>query len=107
MEKDVGSDEVELLDAEEARKYRRLSATINFMALDRPDLQFAASVLGRDMSRPTGRSMAKLKKVGRYLVKHPKVVYKYPHVDAASVSEAVHATGMAIPAGVPQNFGAI
>ena len=46
----------ELLDNVEARRYRRLAATINYLPADRPDVQFTASVLGRTMSKPTERS---------------------------------------------------
>ena len=63
------------LDKSMAKAYRRVSATVNYLALDRPDLQFAAGVLGRTASRPTARSWANLKKVGRYLVSHPRLKF--------------------------------
>ena len=69
------------LDAAGVAKYRRLAATVNYLAMDRPDLQFAASVLGRSMSRPTENSMAALKRAARYLLKHPSVRYIYQSVD--------------------------
>ena len=65
------------LDPQEAKKYRSLAATVNFLALDRPDLQFTAGVLGRTMAKPTTRSWANLKKTGRYLLEHPRLVFKY------------------------------
>ena len=61
----------------QSKKYRRLAMVINYLALDRPDLQFAAGVLGRTAAKPTERSWANLKRAGRYLVKHPKVVFLY------------------------------
>jgi hypothetical protein len=66
------------LSGQQAKVYRSLAATVNFLALDRPDIQFPAGVLGRTMARPSTRSWANLKKVGRYLRAHPRVVYKYP-----------------------------
>ena len=39
-------------ETDEGRLYRKLAATVNYLALDRPDLQFAANVLGRTMARP-------------------------------------------------------
>ena len=56
------------------------------MALDRLDLQFAASVLGRYMSRPTMKAQVRLKKVARYLLEKPTVEYDYPrgHVPEAA-----------------------
>ncbi len=53
------------LDQQQAKEYRNLAATVNFLALDRPDLQFTAGVLGRTMARPTTRIWTNLKKVGR------------------------------------------
>ena len=35
------------LDHSEASKYRRLAAAVNYVSMDRPDVQIAASVLGR------------------------------------------------------------
>ena len=52
---DAVKDEDEELDHETARWYQRLAATINFISMCRPDLQFIASVLGRTMARPTAR----------------------------------------------------
>ena len=34
------------LDEYEAKQYRRIASTVNYLALDRPDLQFTAGVLG-------------------------------------------------------------
>ena len=45
-----GGEDDEELDAHEARRYRRMAATINYLASDRPDLQFTASTLGRTMA---------------------------------------------------------
>lgn len=86
---DAREDETTALDDEHARRYRRLAATVDFMAQDRPDLQLPASILGRSMSRPTEGSWARLKKVGRYLVKHPSVVWEYKDVLADEVQEIV------------------
>ena len=65
------------LHPEKAMKYRRIAATVNYLALDRVDLQFAAGVLGRTAARPTERSWANLKKVARYLISVPTVLYRY------------------------------
>ena len=63
-EYDAMEDDVEL-DEGLAKEYRRLAATVNYLALDRPDLQFTAGVLGRTAARPTERSWNNLQKVGR------------------------------------------
>jgi hypothetical protein len=75
---DTVEDESDELGPGPAKKYRSIAAVVNYMSLDRPDLQFAASVLGRSMSRPTVAAEARLKRVARYLVSHPRVVYHYP-----------------------------
>ena len=60
----------EELGAEERWRFRRIAALANYVALDRPDLQTSVSCLCSDMVRPTQRSWARLKRVGRYLLKH-------------------------------------
>ena len=72
--------EDELLPPGEAREYRRVAAMAACAALDRPDLQFATGVLGRTASRPTTRSDRNLKRVARFLLAHPRVVFRYPRV---------------------------
>ena len=39
--------EGDVLDHSEASKYRHLAATVTYLSMDRSDVQFAASVLGR------------------------------------------------------------
>ena len=78
-----------MLDNVEAKRYRRLAATINYLAMDRPDLQFTASVLGRTMARPTERSWANLKRAARYLKAHLAVVLEYPDAELIDVKMAV------------------
>ena len=60
------------------RQYRSIAASINFMAQDQPDLQYACKEACRDMSAPTAASWLKLKKIARYLVGRKKVVWRYP-----------------------------
>ena len=86
---DVEEDESDELDIQQAKLCRSLAATVNYMAADRPDLQFAARVLGRSMSRPTEKSWAKLKRVGRYLVIHPTVIYEFGAEDVEDIQEVV------------------
>jgi hypothetical protein len=78
------------LGGQQAHAYRRIAALVNYLALDRIDLQFSAGVLGRTASRPTERSWTNLKRVARYLVKHPRVVYKFYY---CGVEEALTLVG--------------
>ena len=57
--------------------------------MDRLDVQCAASFLGRAMSRPTVQSMAALKRVARYFLKHPSMQFEYwlTPISEASVLE--------------------
>ena len=77
-EHDESLDRDEPLGDGDAKRYRGLAATINYLASDRPDLQFTASVLGRTMARPTQQSWANLKRAARYLKRHSRVVFEYP-----------------------------
>ena len=62
----------------EDKVYRGIVATINYLATDQPDLQFASKEACRDMSAPDGRSWGKLKRIGRYLLGRQQVVWQYP-----------------------------
>ena len=63
------------------RAYRSIVATINFMAADMPDIQFACKEACRDMSAPTEYSWRKIKRIGRYLLGRERVVWAYPWKD--------------------------
>ena len=58
---------------------------MNYLALDRVDLQFAAGVLGRTAANPTARSWSGLKRVAGYFVSHPRIVYRF---DECEVGDA-------------------
>ena len=60
------------------KQYRSIVASVNYMATDQPDLQYACKEACRDMSAPTEASWQKLKKIARYLVGREKVVWRYP-----------------------------
>ena len=70
---DVG----EILTDLEATDFRSLSARANYLALDRPDIAYATKELCREFSRPTRKSLEKLKRLVRYLVHKPRLVWKY------------------------------
>ena len=60
------------------KAYRALVATINYLATDQPDLQFASKEACRDMAKPDRKSWAKAKRIGRYLVGRLQVVWRFP-----------------------------
>ena len=66
-----------LLDANDAKLFRGIAARLNYLAQDRPDLQFAAKEVSRRMARPTDGDWLLLKRVGRYLLGAPRAVQTF------------------------------
>ena len=64
----------EPLGVHEAKRFRAIAARANFLALDRPDVQFAVKELCRDMAAPNAGSWQKLKRVARCWVRYPRLV---------------------------------
>ncbi len=54
-----------------------MTMRINYLAQDRPDLQFAGKEPARGMSAPPEGDWQKLKKLGRYLFFRPTLVLNY------------------------------
>jgi histone deacetylase 1/2 len=61
------------------------AARANYLSMDRPDLQFGAKEVCRWMSKPTELSWTALKRLCRYLVGVPRLVYCYPKQVATSI----------------------
>ena len=66
------------MDPSDASRFRGIVARLNYLALDRPDLQFAAKECCRRMASPTCSDWMKIKRVGRYLNGHLRVVQLMP-----------------------------
>lgn len=66
--RDVEDGDDQPLPEDQAALYASLSARVNYLSLDRPDLQFSAKELMRRLSAPTVGSMRALKRMGRYLI---------------------------------------
>ena len=64
----------EPLAPREASLYRAIVARINFLAADRPDVQFASKEASRKMSCPRHVDWAAVKRIGRYLAGRPRAV---------------------------------
>ena len=56
-----------LLPPEKHRAFRAIAARANYLAMDRPDVQYAAKEICRWMAAPTEASVVALKRLGRYL----------------------------------------
>ena len=81
MDNPANDDEEELV-GDQMTHYRSLAARANYLAMDRPDLQYSVKELCRQMSRPSKGAWARLIRVGKYLVHRPRLVLDYPWQDA-------------------------
>ena len=70
-------EEEQYLSGSDVTTYRALAARINYLALDRADIQYAAKEVCRGMSRPSQLHWRKLKRLGRYLIARPRVVTEF------------------------------
>ena len=68
----------DLMDSASSSKYRALAARLNYLAMDRADVQFAAKEACRKMSRPIMADWDILKRIGRYLRGRPRSVQLFP-----------------------------
>ena len=65
----------------DGRIYRGLVARASNLTQDRSDIGVAVKELCRDMSAPIVASWANLKKFGRYLRSHPRLVIHFDYQD--------------------------
>ena len=70
-------DDDEELTGRDATKYRRLVARLNYIAQDRPDIQYATKELRRHMSDPRKGDVKAMKRIARYLAGKERLVLKY------------------------------
>ena len=77
--------EREELSREGATKFRSVAALANYVALDRPDVQVAVSMLCQKMATSTVKSWETLKRFARRLRKHPALKLKR-HGDCAKAT---------------------
>ena len=66
--------------------FRALAARALYLSMDRPDIMFASKELCRDFAAPTKESIVRLKKLVRYLVTKPRVVWVFKF---ESISKAI------------------
>ena len=85
-EREDGEGGSEELPKEEAKVYRGLAATLNFLSLACPDLQFGTKSAAGEMSKPRISAWQVLKKLARYLVGREAVVWEFKWQDPPSYS---------------------
>ena len=66
-----------LLQPLDATKFRSIAARINYLAADIPDLQFASKCASKYMANPTCEGLTVLKRIGRYLKAHQRMVQRF------------------------------
>ena len=69
-------DEQEMIP-EDQTKYRALAARLNFLAVDQPDLLYAAKECSRKMSKPRNKDREAIKRICRYFIACPGMVHSY------------------------------
>ena len=67
----------ELLDGPRATEFRGIAARANYLAQDRPDLQFSVKEICRTMSNPSVHDRRKVKRLARYLKGNSRLIYLY------------------------------
>jgi len=67
----------EALEPTELKLFRSLAARANFLAFDRPDMQYAVKEACRGMAALERRHWDQLKRIARYLEGRPRMVLKY------------------------------
>ncbi len=73
------------LEREKITPFRAIAARGNYLAMDRPDAQFSCKEICRWMSSPTASGVQALKRLGRYLEGHRRVLFEYPFQSANTV----------------------
>jgi hypothetical protein len=66
--------------------FRAAAARANYLAQDRPDCQFACKEICRWMSKPTTGSFEAIKRLGRFLVGQPRLVWRYVFQDDCGIT---------------------
>ena len=71
------------LNGIETTRFRGLAARANYLGQDRTDVQYAAKEICREMARPKNGSWKKLKRLGRYLLEFPRLVWSFEGVEGS------------------------
>ena len=72
------------IPAHKVNHFRGLAARANYLAADRPDIQYAAKEICRWMQAPTELGVTALKRLARYLIGKPRLVFHYRWQEACA-----------------------
>ena len=67
----------EKMDSKNAKKYRGIAARLNYLAMDRVDLQHAAKTASKYMASPHEADWLVLKRVAKYLLGAPRCIQRF------------------------------
>ena len=67
----------EPLNPTQTTQYRGMAARLNYLALDRADIQYATKEASKFMSAPTEGNWTRMKRIGRYLKGNPRLVQMF------------------------------
>ena len=67
------------LATEKQTAFRGVTARGNYLAADRPDVQYATKEICRWMAQPSEAGLAALKRLGRYLEGHKRMIIDFPY----------------------------
>ena len=67
-----------------ASEYRGIAARFNYLAAERPDLQYATKEVCREMSAPSSGSWRRRVRIGRYVLGRPRMIWKFDLQEATS-----------------------
>ena len=73
--------EERLLGKEVATKFRAAVARLNFLSIERADIQYSTKEVARKMSAPCNGDWATLNRIGNYLLLRPRVVHCFKWQD--------------------------
>ena len=75
-------EESEELQGAEGTRFRAVAARANYLAADRPDIQYAVKEICRKMAKPVRGDWQKLVRLGRYLKGAPRCVLEFAWQDS-------------------------
>lgn len=69
--REAGGQGIGDISPSEATSFRAMVAAANYLAADRPDIHFGVKEMCWVIAVPTGSSMARAKRLARYLAEYP------------------------------------
>ena len=76
IQTDIPDDAIEDWQTDEL--YRGITARINYLSMDRPDLQYSSKGASQYMANPCPLGWQRLKRIGKYSLRHPILIQTFP-----------------------------